>query len=323
MINQQIVAVARGDEYQSTSEAIKLIKDRIITQLRLKEVKRIFLKPNWLKFRADWLPITKLDTLRALIDFLGSLGDFSFIVGDATPTVFGWDGKTFLRQANYQILEKEYPKVKVVDLNDFPAKKKFKAKTLDGERWVRIYKPVLETDFLVSVAKIKTHNTFANTLSLKNVAIGCAHEQDKALFHALGRPHDSREEKPDKQTWYEKVLPMVNYNFYQGSKAVYPDLAVIDGVIAMEGDGPSDGTPVNLGITLASLDALSADIVATKMMGFSLNEIPYLDILNNERKPQIKIIGESLDQFNYQFKPDQDYPYHQTTKAAVLKLINR
>ncbi|OGD62950.1 hypothetical protein A2160_04260 [Candidatus Beckwithbacteria bacterium RBG_13_42_9] len=321
MTKKYKVAIAKGSEYQSTFKALNLIKDQVKEKLVAKKAKQIFLKANWVQFRQDWLPITKLDTLRALIAFFQTLGDFSITVGDATPTVFGWNGKTLLAQANYQVLENEYKGVRVVDLNDFPAKERFVVRTLDGKRPIRLYEPILDTDFLVSVAKIKTHDVFANTLSLKNVAIGCAFWQDKIWFHTVGL-NDPREEKPDKESWYRQILPMMNYNFYAGAKASYPDLAILDGVVAMEGDGPGNGTPVNLGVTLASIDALSADMVATKIMGFSLEEIPYLDILNDERQPQMEVVGEKIDQFNYHFKPEKNYQYHKTNKEAVLKLIN-
>ncbi len=322
-MNKQIVAIGKGDEYQSTMAALELIKDQIRTKLEVKKPKEIFLKPNWLKYRPDWLPITKLDTLRAAIDFFNKLGNFNFVIGDGVSMVWGWTSKEFLSQTNYYDLEKEYPNVKVIDLNDYPAQEKFTAKTIDGDKPVRYYEPILKAQFLVSIAKIKTHNLFANTLSLKNVAIGCAHWQDKVLFHARYNPYDTRQEKPNKKSWYKRILPMANFNFYQGSQVVYPDVAIIDGVGAMEENGPGNGTLVNLGVTLASADALSADIVATRIMGFKLAEIPYLDILNDVRKPAIRIIGENIGQFKYRFKTDKEYKKYRccTKKEDVLRLI--
>ena len=316
------VSIARGDEYKSTFTALKLIEDDIVSKLEKMKPQEIFLKPNWIKFRPDWLSITKLDTIRAIVDFFIKLGEFEFIVADATPTVFGWNGKSFLKQENYKILEKEYDNLVVLDLNDYPAREKFMAKTIDGDKPVAYYDPVLDAEFLVSIAKIKTHDTFANTLSLKNVAIGCAYWKDKIKFHAITKVGDVRENEPDKRIWFMKVLPIINYNFYKGSKTVYPDLAVIDGVHAMEGNGPVEGTPVDLGISLASCDGLSADIAATKIMGFELSEIPYLDILKDEMNPRIEVIGEDIDQFKYKFKPHSEYQFHKTTKEAVLKVIS-
>jgi len=324
-MSKQIVSIAKGDEYWSTMKSLELIKDQIVKKLHHKKPKEIFLKPNWLKYRPDWLPITKLDTLRATIDFFNQLGRYDFVVGDGVSMVWGWTSKEFLSKTNYYDLEKEYKNVRVIDLNDYSAEKKFEALTIDGKKEVRYYKPILDAQFLVSIAKIKTHDTWANTLSLKNVAVGCAHWQDKVLFHGFSKPHDPRQGMPDLKRWYEKTLPLANRNLYLASKIVYPDLAIIDGVLAMEGEGPSKGTPVALGITLSGCDPLSADIVATKIMGFVLEEIPYLDILNDVMKPDIEIIGEDISQFDYRFKTDKEYKKYRygIKKDKVLELLIR
>lgn len=313
------VAIAKGDEYSSTLKALNLIKDQVLAKLNEKRVQEIFLKPNWVMFQDDFLPITKTQTIRAIIDFFNQLGEFKIIVGDASPTVFGWDTKMLLERTDFLSLENEYHNVKVIDLNDCPAEEKFLAKTLDGPRPIRYFKPILETQFLISVAKIKTHDTFANTLSLKNVASGCAHGEDKFFLHGLGSFPDNRRNDPGLN---KTIMPMVHYNFYQGSKAVYPDLAVIDGVVAMEGNGPVHGTPVNLGITLASADPLSADIVATRIMGIDPGEIIYADILKDELRPNFETVGEDPNQFKHEFKLSNYQNRPHTTKQEVLNLIN-
>ena len=47
-----------------------------------------------------------------------------------------------------------------------------------------------------------------------------------------------------------------------------PDLAVIDGFVGIEGNGPAWGSPIASHVALASLDAVAADITATRVMGF-------------------------------------------------------
>ncbi|MGI5826710.1 MAG: DUF362 domain-containing protein [Patescibacteria group bacterium] len=313
------VAIEKGDEYSATAKALNLIKEQILAKVEKEKIQEIFLKPNWVMFQTDWLPITKTQTIKAIIDFFNLIGEFKITVGDASPIVFGWDTKMLLERTDFLSLEKEYRNVKVVDLNDYPAEEKFLAKTLDGPKSIRYFKPILESQFLVSIAKIKTHDTFANTLSLKNVASGCAHGEDKFFLHGLGSFPDNRRNDTDLN---KTIMPMVHYNFYQGSKAVYPDLAVIDGVVAMEGNGPVHGTPVNLGIALASVDPLSADIVATRIMGIDPREIIYSDILKDELRPNFETVGEDPNQFKHEFKLSNYQNRPHTTKQEVLNLIN-
>jgi ferredoxin len=55
---------------------------------------------------------------------------------------------------------------------------------------------------------------------------------------------------------------------------VKPSFAVMDGVIGMEGNGPSHGNPINSGVILASKDCVSLDIVAAELIGFDSLKIP-------------------------------------------------
>jgi uncharacterized protein (DUF362 family) len=46
-----------------------------------------------------------------------------------------------------------------------------------------------------------------------------------------------------------------------------PVLAVVDGIVGMEGDGPLFGTPVEHGVLAVSSDPVAADIICTGLMG--------------------------------------------------------
>jgi uncharacterized protein (DUF362 family) len=88
---------------------------------------------------------------------------------------------------------------------------------------------------------------------------------------------------------------------------VFPDLAVIDGFESMEGNGPAWGTPFASRVALASLDAVAADTLATKIMGFDPKRVLYLASMNEAGLGQgdiekINIIGTPLDQCLYRFK---------------------
>lgn len=52
-----------------------------------------------------------------------------------------------------------------------------------------------------------------------------------------------------------------------------PHLNIMDGITAMEGEGPSAGAPRNVGIILASRDAVALDAVATKIIGFDAMDV--------------------------------------------------
>ena len=55
---------------------------------------------------------------------------------------------------------------------------------------------------------------------------------------------------------------------------IRPHLAVMDGVIGMEGDGPSAGIPISAGVIMASYDCVALDLVASELIGFDPLQIP-------------------------------------------------
>jgi len=91
------------------------------------------------------------------------------------------------------------------------------------------------------------------------------------------------------------------------AQEIYPDLGVIDGFVAMEGNGPASGTPVDARLALASLDPLAMDTLATKLMGFDPTQIMYLAAFAEAGMGQgdldkMQVLGTPPDQCQYHFK---------------------
>jgi len=101
-----------------------------------------------------------------------------------------------------------------------------------------------------------------------------------------------------------------HFNMFHIAQEIFPDLAVIDGFEAMEGKGPAWGTPFDARLAIASLDAVAADTLATKVMGFDAKKINYLTAMTEAGMGQgdlekIKVLGTPLDQCLYHFKVDE------------------
>lgn len=317
------VAIAKGNQYSATKSALELIKDEVIKVLKEKKPTKILLKPNLVKFANDWLPITRKETVKAVVDFLNPLGDFEFILGEGTPTMWGFNTEKVFDLTSYWELEKEYRNLKLIDLNKQPQVELYKAKMEDGEVLIKVPKMILDQKlFKVSICKLKNHNEFLNTLSIKNFVQGVNHADSKIYMHAGDGFCDEDDEK--RRNWIAKTVHLMHYNFLVGARLLYPDLAVIDCIEATEGLGPnSGGTRVNLGVMVVSTDSLSADIVGTKLMGYKVENIPYLDILRDERKPEIKIVGENVEKVKRNFKKYPDYKWMLIDKRKVLALIGK
>ncbi|HVJ80464.1 MAG TPA: DUF362 domain-containing protein [Planctomycetia bacterium] len=112
-------------------------------------------------------------------------------------------------------------------------------------------------DIFVSLPKLKLHHWAGATLSMKNlfgVMPGICYGWPKNLLHQLGIP--------------SSILDI--------NATVKPDLAIIDGIIGMEGDGPIMGTPKQSNLIVMGENFVAVDATACRLMGLDPMLIPYL-----------------------------------------------
>ena len=173
---------------------------------------------------------------------------------------------------------------------------------------VVLAKLLFEVDLVVSLPKLKTH-TFANIITgaIKNL-YGCVPGQIKADYHRRA---------PRPEEFYTVVC-----DIYQ---IIKPGLTIFDGVVAMEGNGPSAGQPRNLGVITASQDGVAANAVVSQLIG-----VPPLRVLTTrmcaERSlgqadlEKIEIVGEKLAEVEVK---DFKLPQVQVINPGLYRLILR
>jgi len=119
---------------------------------------------------------------------------------------------------------------------------------------------VLEADYLITVPKLKTHCLTLFTGAVKN-SYGILAGAEKARLHAAAR-------SPAR--------------FAEALVDVYgvrpPDLALMDAVVAMAGDGPTHGRPHRLGLFLASADPVALDATAARIVGVEPERVEHLRV---------------------------------------------
>ena len=90
------------------------------------------------------------------------------------------------------------------------------------------------------------------------------------------------------------------------NSVVKPQLCIVDGTVAGEGDGPMANTPVGFETILAGTDSRTVDTICAKVMGFDLSEIEILNTCNSRwgslDPADVKIVGETIDQIARPFK---------------------
>ena len=255
--------------------------------------KRIVLKPNNVSIDVP-LCATHADTLEGVLEFLKSIGkkDNIIIAESAAngPTMDGFSNYGYMR------LLSKYP-VKLLDLDKepFDILQVFNEKDF-GPHPVRTSKLLLDPDsYIVSVARMKTHDRVVATLSLKNIVFG-APIKDLGYAWGSGRKPGTVIDKP---IVHGGGFRGINYNLFALSKHLHPHPALIDGFEGMEGNGPNNGTPVDHRICVASTDWLAADRVAIELMGIDFANVGYLNYCartggGEADLSRIGIIGESI-----------------------------
>ncbi len=246
----------------------------------IKPGEKVLLKPNLLTNVAPETGIvTHPEVLRAAIRLIKPVtknifcGDSPSVWGEKPDVakVYETTGmKEICRQEGIEIVYFTHPVMKgIYPLEDFA----FKA------------------DRLINIPKFKTHGFTVLTAALKNL-FGLVVGMHKMKVH-LDNP---------KPVHLSKVI----VDIYEARK---PDLNILDGVIAMEGQGPgSTGTLKKMNLVSASADGLSMDMVLARLMELKVSDIP----TNKEALARglgiadpdaIEVLGEKLDDFiAYDFK---------------------
>jgi len=138
------------------------------------------------------------------------------------------------------------------------------------EETMYIAKPMFDADVVINLPKLKTHSAQIFTGAVKNV-FGCIPGLRKAKYHKMA---------PDLSNFGEIICDI--------HRATKIQLHIMDGIMAMQGEGPTAGSAYQANKILVSEDPLALDVVAAKMLGIDVEDIP---ILKTARK---RNLGESF-----------------------------
>jgi uncharacterized protein (DUF362 family) len=285
------VSLVKGEgRYQVVTRSLELIKDEILGSIGNKKV---LIKPNIVL--ADCAAcVTHVDAIRAVLDFISPVVKSQILIAESSfhNTMEGF------RYNNYQRLEKEY-NARLFDLNTDGFQNRYVLGLDNKPSRIRIVNSLLDPDlYVISVARMKTHNYVFVTLSIKNVIMASPLNDykvnDKGLMHQAAPARND----------------LLHYNMFHIGQEVFPDLAVIDGYVGIEGNGPAWGAPIASRVALASLDAVAADVSGTRVMGFDPRIVNYLNVMAEAGMGQgnpdkIELLGTPLEKCIMKYKPNE------------------
>jgi len=217
--------------------------------LPLNKNAKILIKPN---LNNDLNAITGNSTdLRIIVSVLKSLkkrGYKNIILADGPNCGINHVGIDVLKRLGIKKIGKIF-NVIVKNLN-YDKSKVIKL----GFSTVEVSKNCLDADFIINLPKIKTHKEAGITVACKNY-MGCFKGVEKRKIH--------------------NNLPA---NIVKMNEIIKTNLIIADGLICMEGNGPGDGIPKNVGIILSGHNPFIMDFLVSKLIGLDYKRIRFLMI---------------------------------------------
>lgn len=261
---------------------------------------RVFIKPNivfWNKKYPfpKWGVITTSRVVEDVVLLLKEHGVSDITIGEGMVTypenrAIPLDA---FEKLGYGTLQDRYG-VKCVDIMQGP----FEKVEIDEGTTLNLYRGLLESDFLITLPALKSHNQTVVSLGIKNLK-GALDVASRKKCHSADRRRDLH--------WYVSRLDI----------PVPPGLAVIDGIYSLERGPGFDGRMRRSNILVASPDYLSADKVGAKLLGYDVTDVDYLRQASERRaRPcdlsDLEIVGEDIAQLVSHHEHDFIYESNET-----------
>ncbi|MFC1998850.1 DUF362 domain-containing protein [Chloroflexota bacterium] len=297
------MALIKGhDRYTNVSEALTLIGDEIELG------KTILIKPNFTSVD-NQLVATHVDAVRATLDFLVQRTSSEIIIAEGTSSGSAMDG---FQNYGYLELADRY-NVRFMDLNEDET---IEVRVLDSKfdtMGIRIAKTVVDADYRISICPPKTHNDVLYTGAIKNIVSGAVVRKQRWLMPRLFKGFGWLDRIfGDDKLKLRQGYQAMNLNLYELATLIPPQLSIIDGLQAVQGNGPVHGDELDLGVAVASTDFLACDTVASWLMGIDVYQIGYLAYCQQAALGQadifeIDVVGDNLEDCMMPAKPHYNW----------------
>lgn len=227
--------------------------------------KVVAVKPNetWASAK-DTTGVTQPDTLDAVLRALRQFGPRELVVSGGSGAV---ETEEVFRHAGLMAVVERHGAT-FVDHNQPPfvevALAYDPASDVEGPQQAVMVNPrVLEYETLISLSQLKLHETATVTLALKNIAMS---------FPAAGFYGYPRSSQEHENCFFDDM-----HSFIAAMAKRFPiGLAITAGHPAMVASGPLGGHAVETGLVIASTDALAADVVGARLLGFKPQGVRHL-----------------------------------------------
>jgi uncharacterized protein (DUF362 family) len=239
--------------------------------------KRVVLKPNLVEYHRDKVINTDPRFVSAVIELFKREGASEIVVAEGPGH---WRNVQFLVNESGLGDVLRAHGVRFVDLNHDEPVKVTNLGRCTGLEYLYLSRTVLTAEVFVSLPKLKTHHWAGATLALKNLfgtLPGICYGWPKNELHWRGIPN----------------------SIVDIALTHTPHLAIVDGIVGMEGDGPLNGTAKPVGALVMGADLVAVDATCCRLMGLPPERLPTLMLaaerrLGNIREELIPQLGEPI-----------------------------
>ncbi len=267
-----LVAVARCSDY--SPPAVRRAVEEVLAPLGGIEAfvhpgERVLLKPNLLQASLPEKAVTTHPVVAQVVAELVRDAGAQPLLGDS-PTVGPW--KLVLRRTGmYEVARRVGAEVV-----NFSKPQRVLLSEGFSFRVLELASAALSADRIINLPKLKTHSMMLMTLAVKNL-FGCVPGMRKAGWHLKAGT--------DRGFFATLLLEIC--------LALKPCLTVMDAIVAMEGEGPTSGTPRRVGALIASEDPVALDRAVMEALGFEPTVLPVLEVASRRGLlPEVKVIGD-------------------------------
>jgi uncharacterized protein (DUF362 family) len=245
--------------------------------------KRVFLKPNMVEYWSDKAVNTDRRVVAAVAEAMLKAGAREVVVGE---------GPGHRRDVEYLLegtgmgevlkdLRLEFVDLNHDDVREVPLKCRY---TELQSIWLPV--ELLQSDYIVSMPKLKTHHFAGMTASMKNLfglVPGAVYGWPKNFLHFHG----------------------IEQSIVDLAATIKPNLAIVDGIVGMEGDGPIMGRPRPVGFIGIGTDLVAMDATCARVIGLDPAKMAYISVagefMGNVELGRIEQRAERLDRYQAQF----------------------
>ena len=291
MAERPVVAVVRCEDYEEArvEEALRRALELLggLSQY-IRPGQRVALKPNLLRPRPPEAAVsTHPSVVRAVVRLVQECG--------ATPVIAESPGGPFTTAALRYVYQKsglaQVAAETGAELNYDTSVTRVPNPEGGLLRLIDVISAVAHADAVINLPKLKTHNLTRLTAATKNL-FGVIPGVTKIGYHA----------KLQNALDFSRGLVDIG-------RCVRPVLSILDGVVAMDGNGPSGGDPFAGRVLVASPDMLAEDVVAMALVGWEPLSNPVIKAaaewgLTTGRLEDIELRGDPLESLRFQgFRP--------------------